>query len=188
MTDRILLAILASAVICAACSENETTVDPALWQDRYSFANTGDFITSHLHLDLAVDFATEELHGSATLNIRRLNADATQVILDTRDLTITSASFIDDSGISIEAAHELGETDELLGTPLTISIPNKLANSEELTITLEYRTSPESTALGWLGRTLDHPGNERQPPTSGDEDDRRAGQRRQEIRLDSSAG
>ncbi len=154
MTDRILLAILASAVICAACSENETTVDPALWQDRYSFANTGDFITSHLHLDLAVDFATEELHGSATLNIRRLNADATQVNLDTRDLTITGASFIDDSGISIEAAHELGETDELLGTPLTISIPNKLASSEELTITLEYRTSPESTALGWLPAEL----------------------------------
>ncbi|MGB5510906.1 MAG: hypothetical protein WBM87_04270, partial [Woeseiaceae bacterium] len=47
--------------------------DPA--RDYFSFANTDQFVTDHLALNLAVDFESRRLSGTARLDLRRLDPD-----------------------------------------------------------------------------------------------------------------
>lgn len=118
--------------------------------DIFSFANTDEFRTEHLHLDLAVDFDNRVLRGSATLRIRRIAAVASSIVLDTRDLSIAGTDFLSDTGEAIEAEHRFGDADDVLGTPLVVSVPARLRNDEELTLRVDYHTSPEASALQWL--------------------------------------
>jgi len=151
MTSKHLLVLAATALTSLACSQNEPpSADDLLAQDHYSFANSDQFVTEHLHLDLAVDFDSEVLHGTATLTMRREDADASEIILDTRDLTIESVAFIAESGELLDAHHQPGATDKFLGTPLSIGIPSELQAEPVIDVHIAYRTSPKSTALGWL--------------------------------------
>jgi leukotriene-A4 hydrolase len=145
--------ILLVAVACwtVGCSQQDpASAEDLLAKDNYSFANTAQFVTQHLHLDLAVDFASEVLHGTATLTMRREDSAAHEIILDTRDLAIEDVAFIAASGVLVGAEYSLGETDDFLGTPLVIAVPDELQDQPTLDVHVAYRTSPESTALGWL--------------------------------------
>ena len=140
------LAILLLAL--AACSKDEEAVDtydPA--RDYFTFSDTSAFVTEHLELDLNVDFDARELRGFAMLSMRRLDAAATEVVLDTRDLTISSITVLQD-GSSAEADYRFGDSDATLGTPLHVTLPADTGDQFDLVI--EYRTSPQSTALQWL--------------------------------------
>lgn len=151
MTINNILVLATFALTNLACTQKDApTAADLLAQDHYSFANNEQFVTEHLRLDLAVDFDSEILHGTATLTMRREDDSAAEVILDTRDLMIESVAFIAESGELIDAEHQLGETDAFLGTPLVIGIPAELQADSLLDIHIAYRTSPESTALGWL--------------------------------------
>jgi aminopeptidase N len=133
-----------------ACSRQEqVSQEVLLSQDRYTFANYDEFVTEHIHLDLAVDFDSEILHGTATLTMRREDP-ANTITLDTRDLFIESVAFISEPDVLLDADYELGITDEFLGTPLIISVPQELQHQAGLKVHIAYRTSPDSTALGWL--------------------------------------
>lgn len=137
----------------AACKQGDVPESPRghdLARDYFSFANTQQFVTDHLSLDLNVDFAAEALHGTATLRMRRVEPGAGDIILDTRDLSIASVSFALSNGDSVDADFRLGERDDVTGTPLVIDIPRKLADQQNLEMTIAYRTSPKSTALQWL--------------------------------------
>ena len=139
---------LFALLIIAACSSEDTSVDdydPA--RDYFTFSDTTAFVTEHLALDLDVDFDASELRGYAMLTMRRVNAEAGEVVLDTRDLAVQSVAVIVD-GSSVLAEFAFGETHELLGTPLRISLPRNAGNRFDLMI--EYSTSPASTALQWL--------------------------------------
>jgi aminopeptidase N len=144
-----LFALIAAAFVVTACSKDEEAVvdnyDPA--RDYFTFANTDQFVTEHLALDLDVDFEAQELRGFAMLTMRRLDAAASQVTLDTRDLSIASVAVLQ-SGTSVPAEFHFGEDDATLGTPLVIDLPAATGGSFDLMI--EYRTSPASTALQWL--------------------------------------
>ena len=137
------------ALLClSACSgdvEEVDSYDPA--RDYFTFANTGQFVTEHLALDLNVDFEAQELRGFAMLSMRRLDSAATELVLDTRDLTIASVAVLE-NGSSASAEYRFGETHETLGTPLHIAMPEGAGERFELMI--EYNTSPQSTALQWL--------------------------------------
>ena len=145
----VLLALIATAFLLTACSREEEAVvdtyDPA--RDYFTFANTDQFVTEHLGLDLDVDFDAQELRGFAMLTLRRLDATARRVTLDTRDLTIASVTVLQ-SGSSSPAQFSLGERHETLGTPLHVELPADTGESFDLMI--EYNTSPASTALQWL--------------------------------------
>ncbi len=155
MNNRRALALFAIALTGLGCAQDPApAVDDALARDHFSFANSDQFVTDHLHLDLAVDFDARELHGSATLNMQRMDAGADEVILDTRDLTIEDVRFILADGEPLGATHRLGDVDDFLGTPLVITVPAQLREDPELTIYIGYRTSPGSTALGWLPAEL----------------------------------
>jgi len=151
MHRKLVLSVIALLLV-AACSKDVEEVDnydPA--RDSFTFANTDQFATEHLALDLDVDFEAEELSGSAILTMRRLDAEATEIVLDTRDLTISSATIVmADRSAPLE--FRLGDADATLGTPLHVTVPADTGDRFDLV--LEYKTSPKSTALQWLAPEL----------------------------------
>ena len=140
--------IVFAILLIAACSKETPEVDdydPA--RDYFTFANIDAFVTEHLALDLDVDFEAEEFRGLAILTMRRLNPEANEIFLDTRDLTIASAAVLM-NGSAEPAEHRFGETHETLGTPLIVTLP--AGTGEKFDLVIEYKTSPDSSALQWL--------------------------------------
>jgi leukotriene-A4 hydrolase len=145
--------ILAASLLLSACSKDTSepeasAYDPA--HDYFTFANTDQFVADHLGLDLDVDFDAKELRGSATLHFKRIDPEAHDIVLDTRDLNIEGASIGVAADAMTETSFRLGETHPIMGTPLTISVPTHLMSADELAVKIEYRTSPGATALQWL--------------------------------------
>jgi leukotriene-A4 hydrolase len=143
---------LLTILVLAACSGDNTPVDdydPA--RDYFTFADTRAVVTEHLALDLDVDFAAEQLRGYAMLSMRRLDPEVTDVVLDTRDLSVRSVAVIVD-GSSAPAEFAFGEQHPRLGTPLHVTVPADAG--ERFDLMIEYATSPESSALQWLPAEL----------------------------------
>lgn len=110
--------------------------------DPHSFANSDAVVVTHLALDLAADFQSERLAGTATLDIAR-SAEADRLVLDTDDLEIGSVTLLP-SGDAADYA--LSPDDPELGSALVISL-----NPDTEKVRIDYRTSPDAGALQWLG-------------------------------------
>ena len=70
-----------------AATAPATQAAPAV-TDPHSYAEPGKVRTTDLDLDLAIDFAKKTIAGTATYTLEWLDQNATQLVLDTRDLTI----------------------------------------------------------------------------------------------------
>jgi len=142
------LSLLLTVCLVISCVPTEEPVDRT--HDYFSFANTDQFVTDHLQLDLTVDFDRQELRGTASLRMRKLDPEATEIILDTRDLDIDSIT-IAGSGVGETAVeHQLSPAHPKLGQALNIALPQELAGLAELRVTVHYKTDPGATALQWL--------------------------------------
>ncbi len=119
-----------------------TTLDPA--QDYHSLSNPHQVLTTHLNLDLAVDFKKRELAGHVIFDITRKDSEAKELVLDTRDLTIIATSARID-GKWQKTGFKLGKVDPAMGQALRIALP-KSADQ----IKVQYRTSPQASGLQWL--------------------------------------
>jgi leukotriene-A4 hydrolase len=148
-----LLSCLALIMTVAACGRTETPDKAAIVTppttpaaaaraaaDIHSFARPAEARVSHVALDLRANFDTRVLFGTATLTVQRV-PDASQVVLDTRDLTIESVAT--QAGQPLQFS--LGAADRILGQPLTVKLPSGVS-----TIVVTYRTSPTAAALQWL--------------------------------------
>ena len=144
---RYFLVLALALSLLVACSKEPAVDDYDPSRDYFTFANTAAFVTEHLALDLDVDFDAQELRGFAVLSMRRLDAQATEVVLDTRALEVIGATMLVD-GSATPLEFRFGESDEVLGTPLHIALP--ASSSDRFELMIEYATSPESTALQWL--------------------------------------
>jgi leukotriene-A4 hydrolase len=116
-------------------------------RDVHSYANPEDVRVRHLVLDLTVAFPTRTLKGSATLAIERQRGGRSDapLILDSRDLRISSVQVSTD-GVNFQpGTWKPGATDPLLGTPLTIPLASGATH-----VRIDYETSPEASALQWL--------------------------------------
>ncbi|OJV56101.1 MAG: aminopeptidase [Bacteroidetes bacterium 43-16] len=109
--------------------------------DYHTLSNAGEVFGKHLALDIEVDFKQKQIRGTASWDIEKRKTEADKFILDTRDLKIDSVQYEDGS----KAAFESGETDSILGTPLSISL-----KPETKKVKIFYRTTPKATALQWL--------------------------------------
>jgi aminopeptidase N len=150
------MSLIAIAVlVLSACAEKEPEVvpyDPA--RDYFTFANTDEFRTEHLALELRVDFDAEQLVGSVVHTIRRIGPDASEIVFDSRDLTISGAQVLLADGEVVAAQHRFGESDAVMGTPLIISLPPAASSAQRFELKIDYATSPSSTALQWLPAEL----------------------------------
>ncbi|MDO8501304.1 MAG: M1 family metallopeptidase [Gemmatimonadaceae bacterium] len=145
---RSLTALTASIliIISTACTTAEKpaatgdTALPALPHDSHSYAQPEKARVTNVSLDLAPDFATKRISGTARLTIQR-SQSADSIILDTRDLDIKSVT--DAKGGAL--GFNLGAGNSYMGAPLAIALP---ASGD--TIVVEYQTSPAAAAVQWL--------------------------------------
>ncbi|MFV7769501.1 M1 family metallopeptidase [Shewanella marisflavi] len=110
-------------------------------QDHHSFANVDDLRVTHLSLALSVDFAAQQLSGSARLILDYRDGDCRSLYLDTRELTIKSVH--DEAGNAL--AFQLDQQDSVRGQRLVITL---VEPSSEVIV--NYHTSPQAQGLQWL--------------------------------------
>lgn len=110
-------------------------------RDPHSYNDDTQVETAALVWAARVDFASRTLHGDATLEFRR-PADAGRLDLDTRDLSIDSVT---DAG-GAPLGYTLHAAEPTLGARLAIELP-----AGATAVRIRYRTSPDASALQWLG-------------------------------------
>ena len=147
--------LLVTVLALAACEQDvappaatvatapAAALDPR--RDHHSYANTEDFVVEHASLELSADFAAQELSGNVVLTLARKRADASTLVLDTRDLDIAKVEAAGADGVYAAAHHELGARDAVLGSPLTIHLPGAATK-----VRIAYSTRPEATGLQWV--------------------------------------
>ncbi|WP_245600233.1 M1 family metallopeptidase [Sphingomonas jaspsi] len=147
-----LLAIGLSAILLLSCKAAEDPGQPGAEVagvapildapdavDIHSFAKPLEARVTHVALDLAVDFKTKRIGGTATLDIDA-KPTAKEIILDDRGLEIEAVS--DQDGKPL--AYKVGTVDPNLGAPLTIAI------KDTSKIAIRYKAPADSDALQWL--------------------------------------
>jgi leukotriene-A4 hydrolase len=145
-----LAALLVSIGGVAHSASPATPLDPIVpGRDYHSYAEPTAFLVKHLDLDLSASFESKRLSGVADLTISRVSADATKLVLDTRDLTIRQIWWVKSAGELLPLRFTLGARDPMLGTPLAIDIPARVDVSE-FTVRISYQTRPEASGLQWV--------------------------------------
>ncbi len=158
----LLLSAAAALATAGACSRNDApaaatpaatpeaampAADPG--HDEFSYAEPGKVKTTELALDLAIDFAKKEIAGTATYTLDWVDPKANQLVLDTRDLTISKAEAVGADGQYEPLHFALAAADPLLGSKLTIDVPER-----NTTVRVAYRTSPAASGLQWLAPSM----------------------------------
>jgi aminopeptidase N len=109
--------------------------------DVHSFAQPTQARSTHVDLDLSVDFDRKTLRGFA---IHTIDGQG-QIVLDTKGLKIEQAETAGEDRQFQKAPFTLGTSDKILGQALTIPFP---AGTKYVKVT--YETSPQAVALQWL--------------------------------------
>jgi len=117
--------------------------------DTTSYARPADHRTTHISLDLAVDFAARTLSGAVTLELTATSpGQPSQLVLDTRALDIQSVTQSADGVTFAAAAHDVGTHHAVLGAPLTIALA-----AESRFVKIHYSTHPTASGLQWLDKS-----------------------------------
>ncbi|GAA5863563.1 hypothetical protein JCM3774_006527 [Rhodotorula dairenensis] len=115
--------------------------------DQATQSNYLDIHPTHLELDWTVDWSQRIVRGTATHHFRARKDGVDKVVLDTSYLAIKRCfGPHGDLEFSLPAKRH-----PVLGSALTISLPSPPLNKEDTAvISIEYATTDECTALGWL--------------------------------------
>ena len=151
------LQLAAWVIACAlpAFANEPSPPDPGL--DYHSFANVDQFRTTHLELDLRVDLEDKVISGVVSLELKRLDPRSTQLVLDTKNLTINDVmqkatdvlgATDKNQTIWVSRPFHLEKPDRILGSALVIDLPPSRKTVESIRI--DYATSPTAAALQWL--------------------------------------
>jgi len=114
--------------------------------NNHSYSNIEEINSTHIHLDLDVDFDSKTIQGVArhTMN----NKGANKAIFDIKKLDIHKVTLGTEE---LETTFIIGDYDSILGSPLVIDISQK-----DTLINIYYSTHSESEALGWMDASLTH--------------------------------
>ena len=126
-------------LMITACIESSPDPDYRS-QDIHSYASRSEARVTHLELDLGVDFDARQLWGRCTLSVE----GSGDLVLDTRDLTISFVEVSEQGEAFRQAPYELGAADPILGAPLTIT------RGSADRVRVEYATAPGAGGLQWL--------------------------------------
>ncbi len=152
------LLLSCAAVLVAGCSRDTASApeaSPAKPQaaavkidrsvDESSYAEPGKVVITDLALDLAIDFDSRQIGGTAIYKLDWKDKSATQLVLDTRALTISKVEGDDGKGNWVPLKYALAENDKIFGSKLSIETPARNAN-----VQVTYQTSPDASGLQWL--------------------------------------
>jgi leukotriene-A4 hydrolase len=130
-------------------------IDPGF--DYHSYANVDQFRATHLELEMRVDLDAKTITGVAGIEFKRLDPRATQLVLDTKGLTINDVhqkatdvlgATAKNQTIWVSRPFHLEKPDPILGSALVIDLPPSKHGTE--VIRVDYETTPASSALQWL--------------------------------------
>jgi leukotriene-A4 hydrolase len=139
--------IAATVATTIATTVAATIVAPGL--DEHSYAQPDKVVVKHLALDLAVDFTQKTLSGTATLQLQWLDPQATTLILDSRELAITSIEGLAKDGSWQSLRYTFGANDPILGSPILITIKDQPQQ-----VRVQYHTAPTASGLQWLSAEM----------------------------------
>ncbi len=152
------LLLSCAAVLAAGCSREAAPAPEAApakpkpavvkvdrSQDESSYAEPGKVVITDLALDLAIDFDKKTIAGTATYKLNWKDKTATQLVLDTRALTLSKVEGDDGKGNWRPLKYELAANDKIFGSKLTIETP-----ARNPSVRIAYQTSPEASGLQWL--------------------------------------
>ncbi|WP_428310296.1 M1 family metallopeptidase [Hydrocarboniphaga sp.] len=132
-------ALLMSSVLARAAEP------PLPDRDPHSYANPSQLKVTNVALQLSVDFDRKRLIGSSELQIAHVDPAARELLLDTRDLTITDVDSSTDGKAWKKAAYLLAARDAVLGSKLSIDLP-----LDAQRVRIRYHSASTASALQWL--------------------------------------
>ena len=144
------IAFFAGVVFASACSRtpvasSSTAQLQPIPRDASSYANTEAFVTKHVVLDLTADFDAKTLSGTAELQLDRRDPKASELVLDTRDLTIRSIDSSANGSMWTRAEYRLDPPTPAFGSALRITMP-----ADATRVRIAYSSSPNAKGLQWL--------------------------------------
>lgn len=176
------LALLSVVMLLAACGEQgETTTLPAEqppatevvddtpdqpeqppvhpsaeladWErDYHSHANFREISIRHSDIDLEVDFNARSLRGHVVHHLDIHNADAEQLVLDSRNIDlgkISTRAGDDSDWQTVQAQIDDADAADWMGSAVRIPLTDN-ANQ----VRIEFATRPEASGLQWLAAEL----------------------------------
>lgn len=129
-----------SLAIAGVCSQATASAI-----DQHSYANLDDVVTTHLNLDLDVDFNDKQLEGFVEHTLKWKNNKSKQLVLDTRDLDIDKVMYQTPNGSWHKGTFKLAKRDNVKGAKLTITFKNQAQK-----VRIYYNSRPEASGLQWL--------------------------------------
>lgn len=112
-----------------------------------SFADSC-FRTTHLSLNLFLDFKLSILEGSVTLNVIAEDEGQQVLVLDTRQLTISSVT---DLATGENLAFRLLDEHAIFGSALHVTLPTSMCKrGSSMSVNIRYQTSPSASGIQWL--------------------------------------
>lgn len=112
--------------------------------DWHTQSNYTDIISTHVHLDLSVDFNKKQLVGTIEHTLKPISENTKQLLLDTRDLQIHSAKALVGEQWK-KATFELRAPDPVRGSLLVVELPKGATK-----VKINYNSLPQASGLQWL--------------------------------------
>ncbi|GAP76065.1 Cold-active aminopeptidase [Pseudoalteromonas sp. SW0106-04] len=114
-------------------------------QDEHTYANLDEVVSTHLFLDLDVDFADKQLEGFVEHSLEWKDKSARTLVLDTRDLEIDRVIYEDNQGKWHKADFTLAQRNDVKGAKLTIRFAKQAPK-----VRIYYNSLPQASGLQWL--------------------------------------
>ncbi|HLP55428.1 MAG TPA: M1 family metallopeptidase [Fluviicola sp.] len=116
-------------------------------EDAHSFSNTDQIHTTHIDLELDVNFDNKTIYGVARHTMERLK-DTDTAIFDINGPEIQKVT-LGKKGSEKETDFIIGTKKEFIGQPLSVKI-----NPDTKYINIYYKTTEDAGALDWLDPSL----------------------------------
>lgn len=162
----VFLAVACQPTANPKSDEMQKTNEPsAERRDVHSYANPEQVRVKHVDLDLKVLFDRKILKGTAILTLDEKTQGNPPLKLDSRDLKISNVEVSENGSTFIPASFHYGQTSDILGTELVVSVPLRYAEAKsegtgtrwsgtEMSnvkkVRLEYESSPNASGVQWL--------------------------------------
>ena len=129
-----IISLITTALLLVSCSAKKD-----LRIDKHSFSEPHNVQTTHLDLDVKIDFEQEVISGKATYTLNNI-VGSSELILDANGLIIDSITSLGEN-----CTYSFGEKDTVLGQALRVEIDKKATE-----LSIYYQSAPNAKALQWL--------------------------------------